>query len=148
VKLQIWDTAGQEKFRNITSSYYRGAHGIVIVYDITDRNSFVNIKDWLKEIEKFASDSVSRIIIGNKSDLEADRAVSKEEGKELAQGLGVEWIETSAKNSDNVNDAFRIMAQTIQGKVVPNEKGEVKEAPKGEKIAKGNVIKPKKSGCC
>jgi Ras-related protein Rab-1A len=70
IKLQIWDTAGQERFKTITSSYYKGAHGIIVVYDITDRESFSNIQTWMAEVEKHASDNISRILVGNKCDLE------------------------------------------------------------------------------
>ena len=75
IKLQIWDTAGQERFRTITSSYYRGAHGIIIVYDITDMESFNNVKQWLSEIDKYANDSVRKLLVGNKCDLAESRVV-------------------------------------------------------------------------
>ncbi|ONM17715.1 Ras-related protein RABD1 [Zea mays] len=75
VKLQIWDTTGQERFRTITSSYYRGAHGIINVYDITDMESFNNVKQWLDEIDRYANDSVRRLLVGNKCDLAENRAV-------------------------------------------------------------------------
>uniref|UniRef100_A0A452XJR4 GTP-binding protein n=1 Tax=Aegilops tauschii subsp. strangulata TaxID=200361 RepID=A0A452XJR4_AEGTS len=81
VKLQIWDTAGQERFRTITSSYYRGAHGIIIVYDVTDRESFNNVKQWLSEIDRYASDSVCKLLVGNKCDLVDSKVVDTEEAK-------------------------------------------------------------------
>ena len=80
IKLQIWDTAGQERFKTITSSYYKGAHGIIVTYDITDRESFTAVQTWMGEVEKHASDNISRILVGNKCDLEDQRAVSFEEG--------------------------------------------------------------------
>lgn len=73
IKLQIWDTAGQERFKTITSSYYKGAHGIIVTYDITDRESFSAIQTWMQEVEKHAADNISRILVGNKCDLESQR---------------------------------------------------------------------------
>lgn len=81
VKLQIWDTAGQERFRTITSSYYRGAHGIIVVYDITDAESFSNVRMWLKEVERYGSEGVCKLLVGNKSDLANRRAVEYASGK-------------------------------------------------------------------
>ena len=93
VKLQIWDTAGQERFKNITASYYRGAHGIFVVYDISDTESFKNINNWLIEIEKNANKNVYKILVGNKCDLEDKRTVSYQQGKELAETYGMQFIE-------------------------------------------------------
>ncbi|XP_040939978.1 GTP-binding protein YPTM2-like [Gossypium hirsutum] len=77
----VWDTAGQERFRTITGSYYRGAHGIIIVYDVTDQESFNNIKQWLSEIDRYASDNVNKLLVGNKCDLTANKVVSYETAK-------------------------------------------------------------------
>jgi Ras-related protein Rab-1A len=117
VKLQIWDTAGQERFKTITSSYYKGAHGIILVYDITDKQSFKDIENWLSEVEKYASESVVKLLVGNKCDLESQRQVTYEQGKEFADSLGVKFIETSAKNSINVEKAFFTLAEEIKSKV-------------------------------
>jgi len=117
VKLQIWDTAGQERFRTITSSYYRGAHGIIIVYDVTDKESFNNVKHWVQEIEKYAADGVNKLLVGNKCDLSSKKVVSYDEAKELADGLDVQLLETSAKNSHNVEKAFQTMAHDIKQRV-------------------------------
>jgi Ras-related protein Rab-1A len=114
IKLQIWDTAGQERFRTITSSYYRGAHGIIIVYDITDLESFNNVRQWLFEIDRFASEAVNKLLVGNKMDLEQKRVVQKETAKEFAATLDIPFLETSAKNSTNVEEAFLTMAAQIK----------------------------------
>jgi len=117
VKLQIWDTAGEERFRTITSSYYRGAQGIIVVYDITDVDSFNNVKQWLSEIDRYASENVDKLLVGNKSDLEPARQVTKAMAEEFAESLQVKCIETSAKESSNVDDAFRSMAFTIMSRM-------------------------------
>mmetsp|Transcript_2456 Transcript_2456/g.5495 ORF Transcript_2456/g.5495 Transcript_2456/m.5495 type:complete len:206 (-) Transcript_2456:449-1066(-) len=114
IKLQIWDTAGQERFRTITSSYYRGAHGIIIVFDLTNRESFSNVKSWLREIARFASENVSRLLVGNKSDLSMQRVVDFETAKEFADAHDMKYIETSARTAENVEDAFLEMAREIQ----------------------------------
>jgi Ras-related protein Rab-1A len=109
VKLQIWDTAGQERFRTITSSYYRGAHGIVIVFDVTCPESFVNVRTWLQEIERYAGEHVHKLLIGNKCDLASHKQVEYETAKEFADRLGISFLETSAKNGSNVEQAFLTM---------------------------------------
>eukprot|EP00981_Chlorochromonas_danica_P000536 scaffold108_cov167-Ochromonas_danica.AAC.8 len=114
-----WDTAGQERFRTITSSYYRGAHGIIVVYDTTDLESFNNVKQWLHEIDRYASDNVNKLLVGNKSDLTTKRAVSFDQAKEFADSLGIEFVETSAKNSTNVEKAFMMMASQIKMRYKP-----------------------------
>ncbi|XP_034976772.2 ras-related protein ORAB-1-like [Zootoca vivipara] len=117
IKLQIWDTAGQERFRTITSSYYRGAHGIIIVYDVTDQDSFNNMHLWLEEINRYASENVNKLIVGNKSDLTSKKAVDYTAAKEYADSLGVPFLETSAKNATNVEQAFLTMAAEIKNRV-------------------------------
>ena len=106
IKLQIWDTAGQERFRTITTSYYKGAHAIVIVFDITDKDSFEHVKVWMQDIDKFAKQGVMRILVGNKCDLENQRAVTKDEGNEMALKYGIKYIETSAKDTINIEELF------------------------------------------
>lgn len=116
IKLQIWDTAGQERFRTITKSYYRGSNGIVVVYDITDRESFEQIQHWMSEIDSHASPDVCRLLVGNKCDLEENRAVKTEEGESLARQYGIPFLETSAKDSKNVEEMFITMAGAMKKK--------------------------------
>jgi len=118
VKLQIWDTAGQEKFRTITSSYYRGAHGIIVVYDVTSRESFSHVKGWLSDIDRYAQGNikVQKMLVGNKSDL-PNREVTFKEAKAFADQLGIKFCETSAKMSDNVMEAFTTMVTEIKRNV-------------------------------
>eukprot|EP00411_Alexandrium_monilatum_P014757 CAMPEP_0175256148 /NCGR_PEP_ID=MMETSP0093-20121207/38062_1 /TAXON_ID=311494 /ORGANISM="Alexandrium monilatum, Strain CCMP3105" /LENGTH=258 /DNA_ID=CAMNT_0016550501 /DNA_START=72 /DNA_END=846 /DNA_ORIENTATION=- len=117
VKLQIWDTAGQERFRTITSSYYRGAHGIIIVYDVTDKASFNNVHSWISEINKYAADGVNKLLVGNKCDRASAKVVGYDEAKELADSLGIQFMETSAKAGKNVEEAFHMMAREIKQRV-------------------------------
>lgn len=114
IKLQIWDTAGQERFRTITSSYYRGANGIIIVYDITDMESFNNVKQWLSEIDKYANDSVCKLLVGNKCDLAESRVVDTSVAQAYADEIGIPFLETSAKDSINVEEAFLAMSEAIK----------------------------------
>uniref|UniRef100_UPI00398F3BBA ras-related protein ORAB-1-like n=1 Tax=Pristiophorus japonicus TaxID=55135 RepID=UPI00398F3BBA len=117
IKLQIWDTAGQERFRTITSSYYRGAHGIIIVYDVTDQDSFSNVKQWLEEIARYASENVNKLLVGNKCDLTTKKVVDYTTAKEYADSLQIPFLETSAKNATNVEQAFVTMAAEIKNRM-------------------------------
>lgn len=146
IKLQIWDTAGQERFRTITSSYYRGAHGIIVVYDITDAESFNNVKQWLHEIDRYASENVNKLLVGNKSDLTTKRAVTYDQGKEFADSLGIEFIETSAKNATNVEKAFLAMSSQIKSRMKAQPSGNDKS--KNAKLAPGASVGGSKGGCC
>ena len=113
IKMQIWDTAGQERFKNIIASYYRGAHGILLIYDVTDKDSFKNLSNWLIEIEKNASKNVLKVLIGNKTDLEDKRVITYNQGKEFADTYGLKFIETSAKKNLNVTEAFETLGREL-----------------------------------
>eukprot|EP01138_Halocafeteria_seosinensis_P010801 gb/GECG01011031.1/.p1 GENE.gb/GECG01011031.1/~~gb/GECG01011031.1/.p1 ORF type:complete len:203 (+),score=26.45 gb/GECG01011031.1/:1-609(+) len=146
VKLQIWDTAGQERFRTITSSYYRGAHGIIIVYDITDRESFDNVKQWFNEIERYACANVNKLLVGNKCDLESKRQVDFEEAQAFADEHGIPFLETSAKDATNVEKSFVTMAEKIKDRM------QHQPAPDKDKdnikVGKGQQLQGESSGCC
>ena len=148
VKLQIWDTAGQERFKTITSSYYKGAHGIILVYDITDRQTFKDIENWLSEVEKFANENVVRLLIGNKCDLESNRQVSREEGQEFADSLGVKFIETSAKECTNVEKSFFTMANEIKGRVQKVDHVNKPEQGKQQLSTNTSSLSKSKGSCC
>ena len=144
--MQIWDTAGQERFRAIQASYYKGANGILVVYDITERKSFDNLNSWLIEIEKNGNKNVYKLLIGNKSDLEEQRQISKEEGKEFAEINGMEFFETSAKENFQVQEAFiQLTRDVIKTKDKTLEKGD-----KNLKLdmGKSSDISVKKKKCC
>ncbi|EFA75091.1 Rab GTPase [Heterostelium album PN500] len=121
IKLQIWDTAGQERFKTITTSYYRGAHGLIIVYDITSMESFNSIKRWLIDVDRFASPSVLKLIVGNKCDLNSKRAVDFKVAKKFSDDLNIPILETSAKDSTGIDDAFTQLAANIKKSVPVNK---------------------------
>uniref|UniRef100_A0A3B4UJJ2 RAB2A, member RAS oncogene family n=1 Tax=Seriola dumerili TaxID=41447 RepID=A0A3B4UJJ2_SERDU len=104
IKLQIWDTAGQESFRSITRSYYRGAAGALLVYDITRRDTFNHLTTWLEDARQHSNSNMVIMLIGNKSDLESRREVKKEEGEAFAREHGLIFMETSAKTASNVEE--------------------------------------------
>uniref|UniRef100_A0A3P8VP94 RAB19, member RAS onco family n=1 Tax=Cynoglossus semilaevis TaxID=244447 RepID=A0A3P8VP94_CYNSE len=114
VKIQVWDTAGQERFRTITQSYYRSAHGAMIAYDITRRSTFDSVIHWIKEVELYGAANVVLVLIGNKCDLENERQVLFEDACNLAKDKGIlAALETSAKESQNVEEAFIMMAREL-----------------------------------
>lgn len=120
VKLQLWDTAGQERFRSITTSYYRNSVGVMLVYDISNRQSFENLQEWLMEAQEnvIYPHATTYMIVGHKSDLNDDkREVLKEEGERFSRAYGMAFIETSAKACINVEAAFSVMAKEIYVKL-------------------------------
>ncbi|KAG2457053.1 RAB30 protein, partial [Polypterus senegalus] len=108
--LQIWDTAGQERFRSITQSYYRSANALILTYDITCEESFRCLPEWLREIEQYASNKVVTVLVGNKIDLAEKREVSRQKAEEFAETQSMHYLETSAKESDNVEKLFLDLA--------------------------------------
>ena len=140
VKIQIWDTAGQDRFRSITKNYYKGSHGIILIYDITNPITFENITHWVSQVREEASKNVVIYLIGNKIDLEEERKVSTEEGEKLAEKLGLPFNETSAFDGTNINETFDDIVERIDKAF-----GEIPITPKQNKIFK--PIKAKKK-CC
>uniref|UniRef100_A0A8C6TWX6 small monomeric GTPase n=1 Tax=Neogobius melanostomus TaxID=47308 RepID=A0A8C6TWX6_9GOBI len=114
VKLQIWDTAGQERFRSVTHAYYRDANALLLLYDVTNKRSFDNIRAWLTEIHEYAQQDVVVMLLGNKADSSHVRAVKREEGERLAKEFGVPFMETSAKSGLNVELAFTAVAKELK----------------------------------
>lgn len=141
VKLQIWDTAGQERFRTITQTYYKGAMGIILAYDCTDENSFNNIRNWIQQIKMHASDNVSKVLIGNKCD-RPDKKISAEQGRSLADELGIQFFETSAKTNINVMETFLHIARDIKERKI----GSVTDSSRISVISTKKEEKDKK--CC
>ncbi|XP_039572373.1 ras-related protein Rab-37 isoform X1 [Passer montanus] len=119
VKLQqIWDTAGQERFRSVTHAYYRDAQALLLLYDITSKMSFDNIRAWLTEIHEYAQKDVVIMLLGNKADVSSERAVRTEDGASLAREYGVPFMETSAKTGMNVELAFLAIAKELKQRAV------------------------------
>ena len=152
IKLQIWDTAGQERFRTITTAYYRGAMGILLVYDVTDEKSFGNIRNWIKNIEQHASESVNKILVGNKCDLTDQKVVDDEQGKALAEEYGIKFMEASAKSNIGVDDAFITLAKDIKARLIDTEtetggKDAGATVLSGDDLGAGGSQK-KETGCC
>jgi Ras-related protein Rab-1A len=148
IKMQIWDTAGQERFKNIIASYYRGAHGILLIYDVTDKDSFKNLSNWLIEIEKNASKNVLKVLIGNKSDLEDKRVITINQGKEFADTYGLKFLETSAKKNVNVNEAFETLGRELM-QAADDKKITRQKQNKKISVAKVQDLNTeKKGGCC
>ena len=148
IKMQIWDTAGQERFKNIIASYYRGAHGILLIYDVTDKDSFKNLSNWLIEIEKNANKNVLKVLIGNKTDLEDKRVVTYNQGKEFADTYGLKFLETSAKKNLNVSEAFITLGREL---MQASEEKKIIKQKQNKKISVAKVQDlntPKKNGCC
>lgn len=157
IKIQIWDTAGQERFRTITTAYYRGAMGIMLVYDVTDERSFNNIRNWIRNIDQYASEGVNKILIGNKCDNLERRVVDRERGAELAREYGLKFIETSAKTGINVEEAFLTLARDIKKRLIDTGKL-ASDAAKNASVAislkpdenanNSNGKSKSKSNCC
>ena len=151
IKLQIWDTAGQERFKTITTAYYRGAMGILLVYDVTNPSTFESVTSWVRAIEQHASDSVNKVLLGNKADtagaLLEQRRVSTEAGQKIASQHGMKFFETSAKNNVNVEEAFFAIARDIQRRwqraAPPHQ-----DVPTRAIALQGERTPSRRGGCC
>ncbi len=150
IKLQIWDTAGQERFRSILSSYYKGANGILLLYDITNVNSFKNLSNWLIDIEKNSSKDVKKILIGNKCDLNELRKIPINKGKEFADTYNMKFIETSAKNNVNINECFNILGKELLNNIdlKSNKKEKIFHLKDDENIIEKDEGVHKSGKCC
>lgn len=143
VKVQVWDTAGQEIFRSITRSYYRDSACAIIVYDITDQSSFAKVEDWIRDVRNLAPPDCLLALVGNKLDLAAQRAVQTSEGQELADKHGLIFFETSAATGENVQELFNECVTAVYTKAKGNNSNAAVR-----KVSIENENKPAKSGCC
>jgi len=151
IKLKIWDTAGQERFRNITQQYYKGADGIVLVFDLTDRNSFEKIREWMRQIQSYTQrESIAIVLLGNKCDAE-NKAVSAKEANDIAAEYNMKFFETSAMNNINIEDSFKQLSTEImkikESKNAGNDATPQNQSQQLRSVDK-NEKKEKKKGCC
>ena len=139
IKVQLWDTAGQDKYRTIAKNYYKGSHGILLLYDTTKMSSFENIREWIQDIRQEVSPKSIIFLIGNKIDLTEQRKISKEQGEELAEEFKIPFFEASAKSGENVDEVFKALYEKIIEAYGDLEK---------EKGTKLNKKKQNKGKCC
>jgi Ras-related protein Rab-1A len=147
IKLQIWDTAGQERFRSITRTYYRGANAIIITYDITNKNSFDRIKEWISEIERNNNLEPIIMILGNKKDLDYKRTISYETAKELADNLNIIYYEVSAMKNINIDECFNHLTQELCNDFEKKQKDSEKNVEKNN-ICFFEIDVVTKKKCC
>ncbi|CAF3245296.1 unnamed protein product [Rotaria socialis] len=149
-RIQIWDTAGQERFRVITSTYYRGADGVIIVYDVTNGESFANLKDWITEMERHCDKTVPKILVGNKddNDNELGKVVLTSDARAYAEQKTLPFFETSAKDNKNISEAFNeITRLALKRRLTQSNNGQT--AAGGTRIAaKRTVISGGPKKCC
>jgi small GTP-binding protein len=149
IKVEVWDTAGQERYRAITSSYYKGAKGAIIVYDITNEDSFNNVESWMNEVTKKGKTDMQFLLVGNKKDLINDRKVTEQKGIDKAKELNMNLFEASALEKTNVNEAFNYLVKEIYLNI---RKEKNINTNNDEKIGQGgialNTNKKKRKKCC
>ena len=150
IKAQIWDTAGQEKYKAITGAYYKGSKGAFIVYDITRKDTFASIERWVNDLKATSDPKLTIILIGNKNDLDDKREVSKDQGEEKAKSFGCAFLETSAFSGDNLDKAFELMVKEIYEKFSnsSSEEEEFEAVKKGEDLKVEKATDKKKKACC
>ena len=142
IKLQIWDTAGQDRFRAITKNYYKGANGIILIYDVTNPKTYDNVKNWVTQIREEASPNVVVYLCGNKIDMKEERKVKEEDGKIIAEEFGFPFNETSAREGININETFEDLVERIDS--VYSKLDININKTKKNKLYKGKA----KSSCC
>ncbi|GAB0193160.1 ras-related protein Rab-3B [Grus japonensis] len=147
VKLQIWDTAGQERYRTITTAYYRGAMGFILMYDITSEDSFNAVQDWATQIKTYSWDNAQVILVGNKCDMEDERIIPVEKGKHLADQLGFDYFEASAKENINVRQVFERLVDIICEKMSESIESDPSRGTSGRSMRLTDNPPPSQQNC-
>ena len=143
VKIQIWDTAGEDRFRSITRNYYKGAKGILLIFDVTDKETFTHVRDWIERIHEESPEGITICLVGNKIDMNESRVISNEEGKKLADEFKIPSFETSAKSNIGVEEVFTYLVKEVDTIYMNEHKEEV-----GRKTVLNQKTKNKKKKCC
>ena len=141
IKVQLWDTAGQDRYRTIAKNYYKGSHGILLLYDVTKINSFENIREWIQNIKEEVYEKAIIFLIGNKIDKTGERKITTEQGKNLAAEYNMPFFEASAKSGENVDEVFKALYKKISEVYIDIQR------ERGEKLEGGSRNK-KKRKCC
>ena len=136
IDVKIWDTAGQERFKTITYSFYKRAQGVLIAFDVTNRESFENVKNWVDSIENYAKEDIQKVLIGNKIDLTEQRKVTKQEAQNLADDHDIPYFETSAKLDQNVSEVMQFMMSQVY------ETSQKVSAKREEEVVRGSKLIP------
>nr|CAD2170485.1 unnamed protein product [Meloidogyne enterolobii] len=148
VKFEIWDTAGQERYHSLAPMYYRGAQAAIVVYDITNQESFAKAKNWVRELQRQASPNIVIALSGNKADLAAKRVVEYEEAQAYAEDNGLLFLETSAKSSMNVNEIFLAIAKRLPKNEGAGGGGPAGRGREGVNIGEGEGQNQARRSCC
>ena len=143
VKIQIWDTAGEDRFRSITRNYYKGAKGILLILDVTDKETFTHVRDWIERIHEESPEGITICLVGNKIDMKESRVISNEEGKKIADEFKIPYFETSAKSNIGVEEVFTYLVKEVDTIYMNEHKEEV-----GRKTVLNQKTKNKKKKCC
>ena len=149
IKLQIWDTAGQERYRTITTAYYRGAMGFILMYDITNEESFNSVQDWCTQIKTYSWENAQVVLVGNKCDMDDERVVSYERGRQLSDQLSLEYFEASAKENINVKAVFEKLVEIICNKMAESldSNQTQNQQPQGQRLEANTTQKPAGQSC-
>ena len=143
VKIQIWDTAGEDRFRSITRNYYKGAKGILLIFDVTNKETFTHVRDWIERIHEESPEGITICLVGNKIDMNESRVISNEEGKKIADEFKIPYFETSAKSNIGVEEVFTYLVKEVDTIYMNEHKEEV-----GRKTVLNQKTKNKKKKCC